>query len=78
MEGNLLQPLIVGRALRVHPAAVLVAVTAGTLLWGLAGAVLAVPLMAVTYRVGEYVQHHPAAPAGDLGPLAERGGGLRP
>src|SRR3712207_8462623 len=44
-------PLIVGRALRVQLAAGLVAVTAGTLLWGFAGALLAVPLMAVTHRV---------------------------
>ncbi len=63
VEGNLLQPLIVGRSLRVHPTAVLVAVTAGTLLWGLAGALLAVPLMAVTYRVYEYVRQHPAPAA---------------
>ena len=77
IEGNLLQPLIVGRALRVHPAAVLVAVTAGTLLWSLAGALLAVPLVAVTYQVGEYVQHHPAATAGGArsapGPACEDG-----
>ncbi|MGY1683137.1 AI-2E family transporter [Geodermatophilus sp. SYSU D01176] len=66
VEGNLLQPLIVGHAVRVHPAAVLVAVTAGILLWGLAGALLAVPLMAVTYRVGEYVRRHPASPTGPL------------
>jgi putative heme transporter len=49
-EGNLLQPLIMGRALRMHPAVVLVTVTAGTLLAGIAGAVVAVPITAVTYR----------------------------
>ena len=59
VEGNLLHPLIVGRALRLHPAAILIAVTAGTLLWGLAGALLAVPLTAVTYRVAEYLRQHP-------------------
>ncbi|MGY1634641.1 AI-2E family transporter [Geodermatophilus sp. SYSU D01186] len=64
VEGNLLQPLIVGRAVRLHPAAVLVAVTAGMLLWGLAGAVLAVPLLAVNHRVGESVRQHPDPPAG--------------
>jgi predicted PurR-regulated permease PerM len=51
LEGNLLEPLIVGRAARLHPAAVLIAVTAGGLLAGIAGAVIAVPLLAVTYRV---------------------------
>ncbi|MGY1709321.1 AI-2E family transporter [Geodermatophilus sp. SYSU D00758] len=60
VEGNLLQPLIVGRTVRLHPAAVLVAVTTGTLLWGLAGALLAVPLMAVVYRVADHVRLHPA------------------
>jgi predicted PurR-regulated permease PerM len=82
VEGNLLQPLIVGRALRVHPTAVLVAVTAGTLLWGLAGALLAVPLMAVTYRVGEYVRQHPAPSTRPLesvdGPSRAPAGGPRP
>ncbi|MBA9001666.1 AI-2E family transporter [Thermomonospora cellulosilytica] len=50
-EGNLLQPLIMGRALRLHPAVILVVVTAGTLLAGVAGAVVAVPIAAITYRV---------------------------
>lgn len=62
VEGNLLQPLIMGRALHLHPAAILVAVTAGGLLLGVAGALLAVPLMAVTYRVLEYLRLHPATP----------------
>ena len=64
VEGNVLQPLIVGRSLRLHPAAVLLAVTAGLLLFGLAGALLAVPLMAVVYRVAEYLRQHPARSAG--------------
>jgi predicted PurR-regulated permease PerM len=51
LEGNLLEPLIMGRQLELHPVVVLVAVTAGTLAGGLAGAVLAVPLTAVLYQV---------------------------
>ncbi|MGY1665785.1 AI-2E family transporter [Geodermatophilus sp. SYSU D00696] len=70
VEGNLLHPLIVGRSLRLHPAAILVTVTLGTLLWGLAGALLAVPLMAVTYRVADHLRQHGSAPA--------TGSGLRP
>ncbi|WNV77667.1 AI-2E family transporter [Geodermatophilus sp. DSM 44513] len=61
VEGNLLQPLIVGRTLHLHPVAVLVAVTAGTLLWGLAGALLATPSMAVAYRVADHLRTHPPA-----------------
>ena len=50
-EGNLLQPLIMSRALRLHPAVIIIAVTAGTLLAGIAGAIVAVPVTAVCYRV---------------------------
>lgn len=52
LEGNLLQPVIVGQAVQLHPAPVLLAVTAGTLLAGIAGAVVAVPVTAVLYRIG--------------------------
>jgi putative heme transporter len=47
VEGNLLEPLIMKRQIRLHPVVVLVAVTAGTLAWGAAGAFLAVPIVAV-------------------------------
>ena len=46
LEGNVLQPFIMGRVLPLHPAAVLLAVTAGTLLAGVSGAFAAVPLLA--------------------------------
>jgi predicted PurR-regulated permease PerM len=51
LEGNLLEPLIMGRALRLHPAVVLVAVTAGALTGGVAGALVAMPVTAVAYQV---------------------------
>lgn len=41
---NLFEPFAFGRSLRLHPLAVLVATTAGTLLFGLMGAILAAPL----------------------------------
>ena len=63
VEGNLLQPLIMGRVLHLHPAVILVAVSAGGLLFGIPGALLAVPVVAVSYRVLEYVRLHPAQPA---------------
>ena len=50
-EGNLLEPLIMGRAVRLHPAIVLLAVAAGTLVAGVSGALLATPLVAVGYRM---------------------------
>ncbi|GIJ49978.1 hypothetical protein Val02_68640 [Virgisporangium aliadipatigenens] len=51
LEGNLLEPLIMSRALALHPAVVLVGVAAGGLLAGVSGALLATPLIAVAYRV---------------------------
>jgi predicted PurR-regulated permease PerM len=51
IEGNLLEPLIVGRQLRLHPVVVVVAVFAGSLVAGVAGAVITAPLTAVLYRV---------------------------
>ncbi|TWH72730.1 putative PurR-regulated permease PerM [Modestobacter roseus] len=62
IEGNVLQPLIMGHALNLHPAAILIAVTAGGLLLGVAGALLAVPFVAVSYRVLEHLRLHPAEP----------------
>lgn len=59
LEGNLLEPLIVGRALRLHPVPVLLAVTAGTLAAGILGAVIAVPTMAVLYRSGSVLIRDP-------------------
>jgi predicted PurR-regulated permease PerM len=50
-EGNLLEPIVMGRAVRLHPAVILVAVSAGTVLAGVAGAIIAVPVVAVAYRV---------------------------
>ena len=50
-EGNILQPLIMGRALRLHPVVILLTVTAGTLLAGIAGAVVATPITAVGVHV---------------------------
>ncbi|HWG56469.1 MAG TPA: AI-2E family transporter [Gaiellaceae bacterium] len=55
LESNLLQPVVVGNATQVHPLGVLLAVAAGGVLWGVAGAFLAVPLAAVVNRAGTYL-----------------------
>ncbi|MEV7728501.1 AI-2E family transporter [Streptomyces sp. NPDC087917] len=47
LEGHVLQPFILGRAVRVHPLAVILSVAAGGLAAGVGGAVIAVPLVAV-------------------------------
>jgi putative heme transporter len=51
LEGDVLQPLVMGRTLSLHALVVLLAPTAGTLVGGLFGAILAVPLTAVAWAV---------------------------
>ncbi|CAM5373443.1 AI-2E family transporter [Streptomyces avidinii] len=72
IEGHVLQPFILGRAVRVHPLAVVLSVAAGGMIAGIGGAVVAVPLVAVTNTVVGYLkaysrdQHHLGA--GMIGP----------
>jgi predicted PurR-regulated permease PerM len=47
VEGHILQPLIMGRAVAIHPLAVILAIAAGVVLAGIVGALVAVPLVAV-------------------------------
>lgn len=47
LEGHVLQPLIMGRAVAIHPLAVIVAIAAGIVLAGIIGALVAVPIVAV-------------------------------
>ncbi|MDQ3601204.1 MAG: AI-2E family transporter [Actinomycetota bacterium] len=46
LESNVLQPMVMGRAVHLNALAVVLAVSVGTLLVGITGAVLAVPLLA--------------------------------
>ena len=56
LEGNVLQPILVGRTLRLHAALVILAVTAGSSLAGIAGAFLAVPVFAVATTMVRYAR----------------------
>ncbi|MEV3854326.1 AI-2E family transporter [Streptomyces sp. NPDC050095] len=56
IEGHILQPFILGRAVRVHPLAVVLSVAAGGMVSGIGGAVVAVPLVAVTNTVVVYLR----------------------
>ena len=58
IEGHILQPFILGRAVRVHPLAVILSVAAGGLIAGIGGAVVAVPLVAVTNAVVGYLRSY--------------------
>lgn len=47
LESHVLQPWLLGRAVRLHPLAVVLAIAGGLIASGIAGALLAVPLLAV-------------------------------
>jgi predicted PurR-regulated permease PerM len=49
IEAHVLQPFLVGRYVKLHPFVVAIVITAGALLGGLAGALLAVPFTAAAY-----------------------------
>ena len=49
LEGDILAPVVLGKALSLHPLAILLALTAGTIVAGIIGALLAVPLAAVAW-----------------------------
>lgn len=62
LEGHVLQPLLLGRAVQVHPLAVVLAIATGVLLAGIVGALVAVPIVAVANTVASYLSpdDHPA------------------
>ncbi len=65
VESNVLQPFLMGHAVSMHPVAVLLVVTAGTLSAGIVGALFAVPIAAVLNTVILYFHGHDKFP--DLG-----------
>lgn len=88
IEGNVLQPVVMGRAVHLHPIATLLAVTAGALLYGIVGAFLAVPVAAVAATTLAYArgdrdgdEREPGGsgtdppPAGPGGPAAQTSSG---
>ncbi|GAA3450222.1 AI-2E family transporter [Dactylosporangium matsuzakiense] len=67
LEGHVLQPLIMGRAVALHPLAVILAIATGVVTAGIVGGLVAVPLLAVGNTAVRYLADHPA---GD--PTADR------
>ena len=55
VEGHILQPLVMGSAVKVHPLAVVFAVAAGSFLAGIPGALFAVPVIAVANVMVKYI-----------------------
>jgi len=55
LEGHVLQPLLMGAAVKVHPLAVVLVVAGGAMIAGIPGALFAVPLAAFVNVVAVYV-----------------------
>ncbi len=73
-ESNVLQPLIMGKAVSLHPLAVVLAVAGGTMLAGIPGALFAVPLLAVVNAVVKYL----SARAWESDPIVLEHYGIQP
>ncbi len=73
LEGNFLQPVLMGRSMKLHAFVILVALTVGTVLGGIVGAVLAVPITAAIWGVVQ-VWNGPNTPARWAQPKATRSG----
>jgi predicted PurR-regulated permease PerM len=58
VEGHVLQPFLMGRFVSVHPLGVIVAIGCGILVAGIAGALVAVPLVAVANAVVQHLARH--------------------
>lgn len=54
LEGNVLQPLLLGSAVSIHPLAVLLSITFATAQFGIVGALFAVPVIALVNSVMRY------------------------
>lgn len=55
LESNILSPVLMGKAVNVHPIGVLLGVATGTYLFGLVGALFAVPLLATINSMTSYL-----------------------
>lgn len=70
LEGHVLQPLVMGSAVKVHPLAVVLVVAGGAMIAGIPGALFAVPLAAfvnvVAVYLGQRAWETGARPTGDL------------
>lgn len=60
VEGHILQPFLLGRAVKLHPLAVLLAITIGVVVAGVVGALVSVPILAFA---NSFVQSSPARTA---------------
>jgi predicted PurR-regulated permease PerM len=79
LESHVLQPLLMGTAVRLHPVAVVLAVSSGSIIGGIGGAVFAVPLVAAVNSAVQFIaggswKTDPPPPTDPLPREPERGG----
>jgi predicted PurR-regulated permease PerM len=65
-DGDVLQPLVMGKAVNLHPLAIVFAIAAGSIVLGIVGALVAVPIAGAVYGIAKYVTNrdpeHPYPP----------------
>jgi predicted PurR-regulated permease PerM len=64
IEGHILQPFLLGRAVKLHPLAVLISIAIGIIVAGIVGALMAVPLLAFTKSFVLYLSGTAEPPLG--------------
>jgi predicted PurR-regulated permease PerM len=64
IESHLLQPLVVGRIVRLHPLAIILVLAVGGIVAGIAGAIVAVPAAASISYAWPHLRPEPPAPPG--------------
>jgi predicted PurR-regulated permease PerM len=75
LEAHLLQPLVMGRAVSIHPLAVVLAISTGGVLAGIVGALLAVPTVAfLNNAIQVLLARDPSAEADKQAEEADDGG----
>lgn len=79
LESHILQPLIMGKAVSLHPVAVILSVAAGSYLAGIPGALFSVPVLAVANSAVRYIAartwEHEQVPALPGAPVPAAAGG---
>jgi len=54
-DGDVLQPLVMGKAVSLHPLAIILAIAAGSIALGIVGALIAVPIAGAVYGVAKFL-----------------------
>lgn len=65
-DGDVMQPLVMGKAVSLHPLAIVTIIAAGALTFGVVGALIAIPIVSSLYVVGKFLAgrdpEHPYPP----------------